>query len=51
MKWDAEKYDSVKAPQADAGRQLFAVAMSYERNRTEKGIESNFRRLFAMAEK
>ncbi len=26
MKWDAEKYDSVKAPQVDAGRELIAMA-------------------------
>ncbi|HWR58972.1 MAG TPA: methyltransferase domain-containing protein [Thermodesulfovibrionales bacterium] len=26
MKWDAEKYDSVKAPQIDAGRELIATA-------------------------
>ncbi|MFA6056493.1 MAG: methyltransferase domain-containing protein [Thermodesulfovibrionales bacterium] len=25
MKWDAEKYDSVKAPQIDAGRELIAL--------------------------
>jgi trans-aconitate 2-methyltransferase len=29
----------------------YAVAMSYENNRTEKGIEFGFRRLFAFAEK
>jgi len=29
----------------------YAVAMSYENNRTEKGIEFDFRRLFAFAEK
>jgi len=26
MKWDAEKYDSVKAPQVDAGRELIEMA-------------------------
>lgn len=26
MKWDAEKYDSVKAPQIDAGKELIAMA-------------------------
>jgi trans-aconitate methyltransferase len=26
MKWDAEKYDAVKAPQVDAGRELVAMA-------------------------
>lgn len=26
MKWDAEKYDSVKAPQIDAGRELITMA-------------------------
>ncbi len=26
MRWDAEKYDSVKAPQVDAGRELVAMA-------------------------
>jgi trans-aconitate 2-methyltransferase len=26
MKWDAEKYDSVKAPQVDAGRELITMA-------------------------
>jgi trans-aconitate methyltransferase len=26
MRWDAEKYDSVKAPQIDAGRELIAMA-------------------------
>ena len=26
MKWDAKKYDSVKAPQVDAGRELIALA-------------------------
>ncbi len=26
MKWDAEKYDAVKAPQVDAGRELIALA-------------------------
>ena len=26
MKWDAEMYDTVKAPQADAGRELIALA-------------------------
>lgn len=26
MKWDAEKYDAVKAPQVDAGRELIAMA-------------------------
>jgi trans-aconitate 2-methyltransferase len=29
----------------------YAVAMSYENNRTEKGIEFDFRRLFVLAEK
>jgi trans-aconitate 2-methyltransferase len=29
----------------------YAIAMSYEKNRTEKGIEFGFRRLFAFAEK
>ena len=29
----------------------YAFAMSFEKNRTEKGIEFNFRRLFAFAEK
>jgi hypothetical protein len=29
----------------------YAVAMSYEKNRTERGIEFGFRRLFAFAEK
>jgi ubiquinone/menaquinone biosynthesis C-methylase UbiE len=26
MKWDAEKYDSVKAPQVDAGRELITMS-------------------------
>ena len=26
MKWDAEKYDSTKAPQIDAGRELITMA-------------------------
>src|SRR5512143_3363192 len=26
MKWDAEKYDTVKAPQIDAGRELIGLA-------------------------
>lgn len=26
MKWDAAQYDSVKAPQADAGKELVALA-------------------------
>lgn len=26
MRWDAEKYDTVKAPQVDAGRELIAEA-------------------------
>src|SRR5512140_540094 len=26
MRWDAEKYDSVKAPQIDAGKELIATA-------------------------
>lgn len=30
MKWDAEKYDSVKAPQVDAGRELIAMAQVRE---------------------
>ena len=28
MKWDAEKYDAVKAPQIDAGRELIALAQA-----------------------
>lgn len=26
MRWDAEKYDSVRAPQIDAGRELIVMA-------------------------
>jgi hypothetical protein len=26
MKWGAEKYDSVKAPQVDAGRELITMS-------------------------
>ena len=26
MRWDAEKYDAVKAPQVDAGKELIAMA-------------------------
>jgi len=26
MRWDAEKYDSAKGPQVDAGRELISIA-------------------------
>ncbi len=33
MKWDAGKYDSVKAPQVDAGRELIEMANDVTRIR------------------
>jgi trans-aconitate 2-methyltransferase len=32
MRWDADKYDTVKAPQADAGRELIAMAKVREQD-------------------
>jgi trans-aconitate 2-methyltransferase len=36
MKWDAEKYDSVRAPQVDAGRELISMAKV---NETDKILD------------
>ena len=40
-----------RLPEKEKEHFKYAFAMSFENNRTERGIEFNFRRLFAFAEK